>query len=72
MRELQETLPQLDPQDPRQLLHLVSLYLAVGSSQKASEYLARARKRAIERDELAALLEQIELLQTRMKEANSL
>lgn len=66
-REIQEQLAQLDLQNPHQLLHLAELYLTTDNPQKAGEYLVRARKRAIEQNELAALSDQMELLQFQIK-----
>lgn len=58
MQEIQKELPQLDAQNPQQLLRMAELFLEAGSFQKASEYLARARKRAASCGELETLADQ--------------
>lgn len=61
-------LPERHLQEPQQLLEIASLYLKVGSYQKATEYLGRARNRARERGELTALADQIESLKQQIPE----
>ncbi|MCI0444155.1 hypothetical protein L0152_13215, partial [bacterium] len=39
-------LSELDPKDPLQLAGISELYLAIGSTRKAADYLARAKNRA--------------------------
>jgi uncharacterized Zn finger protein len=55
-------------QDPQHFLEIASLYLKIGSYQKASEYLGRAQKKARECGELAALADQIESLKQQIQE----
>lgn len=55
-------------QEPQQLLAIASLYLQIGSYQKASEYVGRAKNRAQARGELDKLAEQIATLKERIQE----
>ena len=57
--QLAERLEALDPHDPSQLAEIASLYLAIGSSRKAAEFLRRAKNRSADPGQVAELLERL-------------
>jgi hypothetical protein len=61
---LAASLHSLDPRNPTQLAELASLYLEVGSSRKAAEFLRRAKNVSSEPKQVAELLERLAQLQS--------
>lgn len=61
--QLANKLHSLDARDANQLAEVASLYLAIGSSRKAAEYLRRAKNMSDDPKRVAELLEQLATLE---------